>query len=91
MNKKGEFVYWMFGVMMIIGVLSLVFIWTMVPYIEGKDLSKFCVEQGYDSGDYGQTIFRESYCIKQEGTNIIKIEVEGCDESWCFVNKEIKG
>ena len=77
------------GVMMMLGILILIFILTTVPYIESSNLDKFCIGEGFDKGEYSATIFRESYCLKQDGKNLTRIMVKTCPDGdgYCFVSE----
>ena len=79
------------SIMLVLLILSLGFILTVVPYVEGNNLDKFCQEQGYDKGDYGMTIFQESYCLTTINNTLIKNEVDTCSngEGYCFVERNL--
>lgn len=89
-----EFFDWFFIIIFSIGLFSLAFIWVIFPIIERNHLTDFCQKEGYANGDFRNTIFQKSYCIKIEGNKIIKQEVESCNHrgitlyDWCFVEED---
>jgi hypothetical protein len=96
-----KFLAIIFPIIMVLGVFSLMFIWLyllalhFIPYEEGKSLSKFCEENGYESSEYGDFRWEKSYCMKQKDGTLIKREVDVCNirgvsgalHDWCFVEE----
>ena len=68
----------------------MLFIWVVVPLIESSNLDKFCIEEGFDGGQYSSTIIKDSYCLKQDGRDLTRIMVKTCPngDGYCFVNEQ---
>ena len=82
-----NFVTILFLIIIPLGVFMLFFIWVIYPEIESSYLDNFCIEEGFDKGEYGKTVLIDSYCLKQEGKNIVRIMVKPCPDGngYCFV------
>ncbi len=78
--------------MIILGVLSMFFIWVIVPIIEQSELEEWCGDRGYNDAKYRQIVLTDSYCINQTGNKIKKVMLETCElnnkRDWCFVVME---